>query len=70
MFLIGIPVFEDGGIYRLPVRLKYRLRSGAISWSFEIYREEKAIKDALVGAANEVKEGTGLPLYFGTPESR
>lgn len=68
MFLIGIPVFEDGAIYRLPVRLKYRLSGGSIVWSIEVYRAKDAIKNAFAGAAATAKEKTALPLFYGADE--
>lgn len=68
-FLIEIPVFREGAPYQLAVRLRYRLREGSVSWSVELYRHQAAFDHAFKEACVEAQKGTGLPLFFGAPES-
>lgn len=68
MFLIGLPIFVGGDIYRVAVRLRYRIRSGSISWFYNLYRIENTFEDAFEGACNKASEETGLPLFLGSPE--
>lgn len=69
MFLIGIPVFRLGAIYRIPVRLRYRARGGAIAWFYELYRTDRVFENAYDEACHLAAEETGLPIFNGTPES-
>lgn len=69
LFLIGIPVFETGPLYRLAVRLRYRLAGGSIVWFYEIFRADKAFDDAFTEACSHAATETALPLFYGTPEA-
>lgn len=40
LFLLAIPVFRTGALYRVPVRLRYRLRAGRITWSLQMHRPD------------------------------
>lgn len=68
MFLIAIPIFEGGPLYRIPVRLRYRKKGGSVVWLIEPYQVERYIKDAFAEACERAAEETGLPLFFGDPE--
>ncbi|MDA0780641.1 MAG: DUF2303 family protein [Rickettsiales bacterium] len=68
MFLIGLPIFVGGDIYRVAVRLRYRIRSGSISWFYNLFRIENVFEDAFEGACEKAKRETGLPLFLGCPE--
>ena len=68
-FLIGIPVFKSGAVYQIPVRLRYRVREGKISWRFELYRTDRVFDDAFGEAARKAQIETSLPLFFGKPEA-
>lgn len=68
MFFIAIPIFVSGDIYRIAVRLRYRVRSGNISWSYNLYRIEHVFEDAFKEACNKAKEETELPLFVGKEE--
>ncbi len=67
-FLITIPVFEMGQPYLMAVRLRYRIRSGAIAWIFQLCRIENVFDDAFEEACNQAKDETALPLFVGSPE--
>jgi uncharacterized protein YfdQ (DUF2303 family) len=67
-FLLGIPVFRGGDPYQLPVRLRYRVNQGAISWSYELHQPQRILDHALAEACAEVAERTGLDVLDGVPE--
>ncbi len=69
VFLIGIPVFERGAPYRIAVRLRYRIRSGAMTWFFEMHQHLKVFDHAFAEAARKVADDTGRPVFLGKPEA-
>jgi len=69
LFAIAIPVFKRGAVYQIPVRLRYRVRAGAITWSYELYRHDQALRDAFAEAAAKAGTDTELPVFFGNPEA-
>lgn len=68
-FVVAIPVFREGAHYQLPVRLRYRLKSGSMYWALGLCRTEESFRDALEEACATAVKETGLPLFHGTPES-
>lgn len=69
LFLITIPVFEMGAIYRLPVRFRYRKSGSSIQFTLTLHDPRKAFDDAFDEACAEAAENTELPLFIGTPEA-
>lgn len=69
MFMVGIPVFEDGMGYRVVVRLRYRVSNGTITWFYEPWRLDLAFKHAFDEACRTAADETGLPLVYGEPEA-
>lgn len=67
-FLLQIPVFRGDAPYQVPVRLRYRLRDGVITWFYSLYRTDRVFEHAFVLAIQRAAEATGLPLFIGTPE--
>lgn len=67
-FLLAIPVFEGGAAFVLPVRLRYRLVEGRISWSLKITRADATLDTAVREACESARDKTGLPLFYGSPE--
>jgi uncharacterized protein YfdQ (DUF2303 family) len=68
LFVIAIPIFEDGNLYRIGVRLRYRLAGGKVVWFYELYRADKSFKHAFDEACVHAAAETGLSLFYGTPE--
>ncbi|PLX36975.1 MAG: hypothetical protein C0605_07860 [Hyphomicrobiales bacterium] len=68
LFLIAIPVFKDGPLYRIAVRLRYRLGGGKIQWTLMLHRPDIFRDHAFREACEEARDKTGLPLFYGTPE--
>ena len=69
-FVIQIPVFRNGALYELGVRLRYRVAPGAgVSWFFEIHRADRVFDDAFKEACLKAGSETSLPVFVGTPET-
>lgn len=69
LFLIGVPIFDGGPLYRLAVRLRYRVAGNSVGWFLIRHRPDLALRHALDEAAATAARETELPLYFGTPEA-
>lgn len=67
-FLLSIPVFVDDGAYAIPVRLAYKVKGGAVFWTYSLYRADKALDDAFRRAVEKVKSSVKSSIYFGSPE--
>lgn len=67
-FMIAIPVFLNGPVYSVIVRLRYRLRSGKVFWFYEMYRKDKVFDDAFHGACEDARTKTEIPLFVGKHE--
>lgn len=68
-FAIGIPVFRLGIGYQIPVRMRYRVSEGKVTWTVGMQRTDHVFADAIAEAAAKAKAGTELPLFFGAPEA-
>ena len=68
-FVIAIPLFDGGGHYALPVRLRLRVEKGRVLWSIAILRAADVLRAAVTAAAEEARAKTALPLFYGTPEA-
>jgi len=68
-FVIAIPLFDGGGHYALPVRLRLRVEKGRVLWSIAILRAADVLRAAVTAAAEDARAKTALPLFYGTPES-
>lgn len=64
LFLIAIPIFENGPLYRMAVRLRYRLRGG-LSFSLSIYDPMTSARHAFDEAVQKAATETGLPTFTG-----
>ncbi len=69
IFLLGIPVFERGAVYRIPVRLRYRLAGSKLTWFVVRYRPQLSLDDAVSEDVEEVRAQTELPVFSGAPET-
>lgn len=67
-FLIGIPVFEAGAMYRVEARMRMDMSSGRPSFSYVLYQPEVIKRDAFGEVRQMVKEQTALPVFAGSPE--
>lgn len=69
MFFIAIPIFREGPVYRLPVRLRYRKAGSRISFWYEIWRSDRAFKDAFNEAVERIGKETSAQVFYGQPEA-
>lgn len=67
-FAIAIPVFENGDMFVIAVRLRYRVQGPRITWIPSLYRTDRTFDQAFRSACEKAKEATALPLFYGTPE--
>lgn len=67
LFLIAIPVFRNGPLYRLVARLRYRKNGGIVFW-YDLWRADRTFDHAFKESCERVRVETSLPLFFGRPE--
>lgn len=67
-FAVGIPVFTGGERYSLPIRLRYRVSAGKVTWELKPHRVELAFRHAVTEACDKAAGLTKLPLFYGAPE--
>lgn len=68
LFMIAIPVFENGAHYRIAVRFRYRKAGQAVKFIFSLHNPDVCFKDAVDEALVRAAAETGLPLFRGSPE--
>lgn len=63
-FKLRLPLFQGGDVYEIPCRLRWRLERGKLDLLFAIPRKWVYVRDALNGAVEQFRTGTGLtPLH-------
>ena len=68
-FLLALPVFRNGAPYQIPARLRYRVKDGAVTWSFSLARMDETFDHAVNEACLQAASDTALPVFQGTPEA-
>lgn len=67
-FTLGLPVFDGSSdAYPVEARLKYREKSGDLTFWYELIRPDRAFKTAVQTTLTAIKETTGFPIIFGKP---
>lgn len=69
VFMLSLPVFFRGPNVRMPVRLRYRVRDGAVTWFYQIWRPDVYTTEAILAGRDKVAAETKLPIYEGAPEA-
>lgn len=67
LFLIAIPVFKNGPLYRIAARLRYRKQGGLTFW-YDLWRVDRTFDHAFSEALERVAVETELPVFRGRPE--
>lgn len=67
-FLIAVPLYKNGPLDLVPVRLRYRRKHGAILWSLDLIDIEKYIAQSFEQMARTMADAFGLPLFYGEKE--
>lgn len=68
MFLVAVPVLKGGPLYRLPVRLRYRAKEGAVLWTVSRITADRIFDHAAADTVERVRTDTGLPVFMGRDE--
>lgn len=68
-FVVAAPVFRDAAPIAMIVRLRYKLEGVHVKWKLSLHRSDVAFRDAFYEVARDVRTKTGLPLFYGAPES-
>ena len=69
-FALGIPVFRGGEAYKVEARLKYRLKEGRLTFSYELMRADQTLEAAAKTMTQAIGNVTGFPLFHGNPFAR
>lgn len=69
LFVLGIPVFREGALYKIACRLRYRLAGTSVKWWYTMVRPEAYFDDAVADVVGRVREQTSRPVLYGAPES-
>ncbi|MFC4216471.1 DUF2303 family protein [Pseudophaeobacter arcticus] len=69
LIIIAIPVFRGGAPYRMAVRFRYRKSGSTVKFIMTVFNPEKYFEDAYREAVAKAREGTELPLFYGSPEA-
>lgn len=67
-FLLAVPVFEGGDLYRVEVRVRFALREGRPLFSYRIHQRAQIEADAFKDARAAAAQMTDLPILAGSPE--
>lgn len=68
VFILNIPIFAQGDIYRIGARLRFRPNGGHIQFWYELWGLERVFELAFAEACERATTETELPLFFGSPE--
>ncbi|RRH70028.1 DUF2303 family protein [Falsigemmobacter faecalis] len=68
LFMIAIPVFENGAYYRLAVRFRYRKAGSGVNFIFTLHNADIALRNSIDEAITRAMEETDLPVLYGHPE--
>lgn len=68
LFMLQIPLFHMGEVQRVPVRLRYRVREGSVTWFYQMWRPDIAVTERVLDDFEKAMKGTGLPGFIGSPE--
>lgn len=72
LFIIEIPVWQFGPLYRIAVRLRYRVKESngrkVVVWITSLHRADLVFRHAYEELCSQAVKDTGLPLFVGTPE--
>ncbi len=69
LFLVAIPVFDNGALYRLPVRFRYRKAGSDLRFTLTLHNPDVAFRDAVDEAVATAASETQLPVFRGRPEA-
>lgn len=69
LFVVNIPLFENGRPQRLIARLRYRIHGPEVGWTYDLYRLDDAIRLAVRQDVDLAARTLDLRAFEGEPES-
>lgn len=63
VFTIGVPVFKGGPVYELAVRLRYRVRDNAVTFSFKFKNLDRVVDDAWKAVVTQIRAADLAPVF-------
>jgi hypothetical protein len=69
LYMITVPVFENGALFRLPVRFQYKKSGSTVKFKLTLHNPERVFDIAFREAVDTAERGTELPVFFGKPET-
>lgn len=66
-FTLALPPFDLGPHFKVPARLRYRIRDGHLSLGYVIERPEDILREAFGDAVGSVRGGIDVPIWEGSP---
>jgi uncharacterized protein YfdQ (DUF2303 family) len=68
VFVLAIPVFENGELWKVEAQLRYRIADGGkLTIWYELVRPHKVIEAAVKELRATIAAETGLPILVGSP---
>lgn len=68
LFILQLPPFFRGEKARVPARLRYRVKDGAVTWFYQLYRPDLYITEQVERDFERALDETDLPGFQGAPE--
>jgi uncharacterized protein YfdQ (DUF2303 family) len=68
-FVLGIPIHVNGPAYRIPLRLRWRLKDGKLAFWYEMVRPHRFIEDALKEMRDRIAAQVGIAILAGSPKA-
>jgi uncharacterized protein YfdQ (DUF2303 family) len=65
-FVLGLPVYENGQMYRVDAKLRYKITDEKIAFTFLLDRPHKIIEKAFSELLAEVRDETGIQPFLGS----
>lgn len=69
LFMTQMRAFVDGDPVQILARLRYRAAAGGVSWFYQLYRWDVALRQRVQNDLLLVAKGTGLQTFEGFPET-
>lgn len=66
-FAIAVPIFQGGDRYAIEARIRMVVQDGQPAFTYNLHRRAETELDAFEGVRKAAAEGTGLPVFAGTP---
>lgn len=69
-FIVKIPMFQGGDPFAIVARLRYRVRSGQITWSYHLFRTDLIQRTVMSEMVEKLRSETDQLVVIGRPGHR